>query len=79
MNKLASNSKTSPHKNQLIMIIRIEISNETLQAINDGKNLAGSIKLTEPGKGKKSAPYVVVQVNKMNVVSIRRRMKKVSF
>ena len=46
------------------MIIRIEISNETLQAINDGKNLAGSIKLNEPGKGKKSAPYVFTQFNR---------------
>lgn len=64
MNKLAGNSKTSPHKNQLIMIIRIEISNETLQAINDGKNLAGSIKLNELGQGKKSAPYVFTQFNR---------------
>ena len=46
------------------MIIRIEISNETLQAINDGKNLAGSIKLNEPGQGKKSAPYVFTQFNR---------------
>lgn len=46
------------------MIIRIEISNETLQAINDGRNLAGSIKLNEPSKGKKSAPYVFKQFNR---------------
>jgi len=46
------------------MIIRIEISNETLQAINDGRNLAGSIKLNEPSHGKKSAPYVFKQFNR---------------
>jgi len=46
------------------MIIRIDISDESLQTINDGKNLAGSIKLNEPSQGKKSAPYVFTQFNR---------------
>ena len=44
------------------MIIKIEISDETLQAIKDGKYVDGSIKVNEPGK--KPAPYVFRQFNR---------------
>lgn len=44
------------------MIIKIEISDETLQAIKDGKYVDGSIKVNEPGK--KHAPYVFRQFNR---------------
>ena len=40
------------------MIIRIEVSDETLQAINDGKYVDGSIRLRELVNGKKGAPYI---------------------
>jgi len=46
------------------MIIRIEISNETLQAINDGKYVEGSLRMLEPSNGRKSATYAFRKYNR---------------
>ena len=47
-----------------MMIIRIEISNEVLQAINDGRCVVGSLRMAEPSKGRKSATYAFRKYNR---------------
>ena len=52
MNKLASDSTLLLAKNNPIMKITIEISNETLQTILNGKRVEGSMRLMPSGNNK---------------------------